>query len=172
MPPAWSFLVGSTPRFRVDGGCAAENLALQNIQASTRLMCVSAHNSTLIQMSPTHVQARMRMVLAFLLAQLVPWVRGCSGWLLVLGSANVDECLRGYLTKYDCSSAGRSWCPTSSVQILFIGVLGASAVEKFQQLTENRVCRHQPNRRHQQNRLAEISEVGSNAPGVQRAGQH
>jgi NAD+ synthase (glutamine-hydrolysing) len=23
----------------------------------------------------------------------------------VLGSANVDECLRGYLTKYDCSSA-------------------------------------------------------------------
>ncbi|GFR45621.1 hypothetical protein Agub_g7028, partial [Astrephomene gubernaculifera] len=26
-------------------------------------------------------------------------------WLLVLGSANVDECLRGYLTKYDCSSA-------------------------------------------------------------------
>jgi len=25
--------------------------------------------------------------------------------LLVLGSANVDECLRGYLTKYDCSSA-------------------------------------------------------------------
>ena len=23
----------------------------------------------------------------------------------MLGSANVDECLRGYLTKYDCSSA-------------------------------------------------------------------
>lgn len=28
-----------------------------------------------------------------------------GGGLLVLGSANVDECLRGYLTKYDCSSA-------------------------------------------------------------------
>ena len=28
-----------------------------------------------------------------------------SGFLLVLGSANVDEGLRGYLTKYDCSSA-------------------------------------------------------------------
>jgi hypothetical protein len=28
-----------------------------------------------------------------------------TGWLLVLGSANVDEALRGYLTKYDCSSA-------------------------------------------------------------------
>lgn len=50
------------------------------------------------------------MVLAFLLAQLLPWARGVphkggAGWLLVLGSANVDECLRGYLTKYDCSSA-------------------------------------------------------------------
>lgn len=28
-----------------------------------------------------------------------------QGFLLVLGSANVDESLRGYLTKYDCSSA-------------------------------------------------------------------
>ena len=24
---------------------------------------------------------------------------------MVLGSANLDECLRGYFTKYDCSSA-------------------------------------------------------------------
>jgi NAD+ synthase (glutamine-hydrolysing) len=53
----------------------------------------------------TYLQARLRMVLAFLLAQLIPWVRGRQGWLLVLGSANVDETLRGYLTKYDCSSA-------------------------------------------------------------------
>ena len=38
--------------------------------------------------------------------QLLPWVRGRStGFLLVLGSANVDEGLRGYMTKYDCSSA-------------------------------------------------------------------
>ena len=28
-----------------------------------------------------------------------------AGFLLVLGSANVDESLRGYMTKYDCSSA-------------------------------------------------------------------
>lgn len=28
-----------------------------------------------------------------------------QGFLLVLGSGNVDEALRGYLTKYDCSSA-------------------------------------------------------------------
>jgi len=51
------------------------------------------------------LEARLRMVMAFLLAQLLPWVRGRSGFLLVLGSANVDEALRGYLTKYDCSAA-------------------------------------------------------------------
>jgi NAD+ synthase (glutamine-hydrolysing) len=45
------------------------------------------------------------MVLAYMFAQLLPWVRGKSGGLLVLGSANVDESLRGYFTKYDCSSA-------------------------------------------------------------------
>jgi NAD+ synthase (glutamine-hydrolysing) len=61
------------------------------------------------------------MVLSYLFAQLLPWVRGKTGALLVLGSANVDErsvkalflvlslsnsvfSLRGYLTKYDCSS--------------------------------------------------------------------
>ncbi|KAJ7281635.1 hypothetical protein C8J57DRAFT_1298220 [Mycena rebaudengoi] len=69
------------PQFRAHGGTAAENLALQNIQA------------------------RLRMVLAYMFAQLLPWVRGKVGGLLVLGSANVDESLRGYLTKYDCSSA-------------------------------------------------------------------
>lgn len=45
------------------------------------------------------------MVMAYLFAQLTPWVRGRKGFLLVLGSANVDEALRGYMTKYDCSSA-------------------------------------------------------------------
>ena len=45
------------------------------------------------------------MVLAYLLAQLMLWARDRSGGLLVLGSANVDEALRGYFTKYDCSSA-------------------------------------------------------------------
>ncbi|CAI5537588.1 unnamed protein product [Closterium sp. Naga37s-1] len=129
------------PPHQLDGGTSAENLALQNIQA------------------------RLRMVLAFLFAQLLPWVRGHGGrgggaagqtgekgkeegrkestadgqqrggegggggggeekvpvegvlerskgrgggseqwgggggFLLVLGSANVDEALRGYLTK-------------------------------------------------------------------------
>jgi len=31
------------------------------------------------------------MVLAYMFAQLLPWVRGRYGGLLVLGSANVDE---------------------------------------------------------------------------------
>ncbi|KAL7414937.1 hypothetical protein BDY24DRAFT_385103 [Mrakia frigida] len=77
----FGMVTGVKPQFRVHGGTQAENLALQNIQA------------------------RLRMVLAYMFAQLLPFVRGRSGGLLVLGSANVDESLRGYLTKYDCSSA-------------------------------------------------------------------
>lgn len=69
------------PKFKVHGGSNAENLALQNFQSRTR------------------------MVLSYGLGQLLPTVRGGSGGLLILGSANVDESLRGYLTKYDCSSA-------------------------------------------------------------------
>jgi NAD synthase len=45
------------------------------------------------------------MLLSYLFAQLLPWVRGRKGALLVLGAANVDEALRGYFTKYDCSSS-------------------------------------------------------------------
>ncbi|KAG7355090.1 NAD+ synthetase [Nitzschia inconspicua] len=70
-----------TPHFQIHGGTMAEDLALQNIQA------------------------RLRMVTAYLFAQLLPWTRSRKGFLLVLGSANVDEGLRGYMTKYDCSSA-------------------------------------------------------------------
>lgn len=83
------------PRYMSRGGTTQEDLALQN------------------------VQARLRMVTAYLFAQLLPWVRWSTvgrgvakgkqrsraGFLLVLGSANVDEGLRGYMTKYDCSSA-------------------------------------------------------------------
>ncbi|CAG9792072.1 unnamed protein product [Diatraea saccharalis] len=72
---------GLVPKFRAKGGCPRQNLALQNIQA------------------------RLRMVLSYLFAQLMLWVRGRPGGLLVLGSSNVDEALRGYMTKYDCSSA-------------------------------------------------------------------
>ena len=73
-------VTGVAPRFAVHGGRREENLALQNIQA------------------------RLRMVIGYLFAQLLPLVRGRQGYLLVLSSANVDEGLRGYMTKYDCSS--------------------------------------------------------------------
>lgn len=71
------------PQFKVHGGSLAENLTLQNIQA------------------------RSRMVTAYEFAQILPTTRKRNGGgsLLVLGSANVGESLRGYLTKYDCSSA-------------------------------------------------------------------
>ncbi|OWZ68719.1 NAD+ synthetase [Cryptococcus neoformans] len=77
----FTLVTGKNPQFKVHGGTNAENLALQNIQA------------------------RLRMVVSYMFAQLLPWVRGKNGGLLVLGSANVDESLRGYFTKYDCSSA-------------------------------------------------------------------
>jgi NAD+ synthase (glutamine-hydrolysing) len=74
---------GFKAKFKVYGGTTVENLALQNIQS------------------------RSRMVLAYYHAQMLPLSRGRPGGgsLLVLGSANVDESLRGYFTKYDNSSA-------------------------------------------------------------------
>lgn len=56
------------PRFKVHGGTGAENAALQN------------------------VQARLRMVLSYLFASLLPTVRQRpgGGGLLVLASSNVD----------------------------------------------------------------------------------
>ncbi|KAH8816657.1 hypothetical protein F5884DRAFT_896414 [Xylogone sp. PMI_703] len=72
------------PRYQIEGGSAAENLARQNIQA------------------------RNRLVVAYELAQLSTTARKtprAGAALLVLGSGNVDENLRGYYTKYDASSA-------------------------------------------------------------------
>ncbi|KZN89202.1 Glutamine-dependent NAD(+) synthetase [Penicillium chrysogenum] len=103
----FTVLTNFQPRFKVHGGSSAENAALQN------------------------VQARLRMVLSYLFASLLPTVRQRpgGGGLLVLASSNVDgkslkhehrtlssiftnRChrmpifsLRGYLTKYDASSA-------------------------------------------------------------------
>ncbi|RMD41983.1 hypothetical protein DV735_g3192, partial [Chaetothyriales sp. CBS 134920] len=76
------------PKFKVEGGSVAENLAKQNIQA------------------------RNRMVIAYEAGQFFPYsvkfasrkLPRAGASLLVLSSANVDEALRGYLTKYDCSS--------------------------------------------------------------------
>ncbi|EFJ27546.1 hypothetical protein SELMODRAFT_95570 [Selaginella moellendorffii] len=74
-------LTGRIPRYKVDSGTPVENLALQNLQA------------------------RVRMVISYMLASLLPWVGRKKGFLLVLGSSNADESIRGYMTKYDCSSA-------------------------------------------------------------------
>ncbi|KAK6750829.1 hypothetical protein RB195_002662 [Necator americanus] len=75
----FSLAQGFIPSFNSDD--AREGLALQNLQA------------------------RLRMVIAYLFAQLCLITKGRSGCLLVLGTSNVDETLVGYLTKYDCSSA-------------------------------------------------------------------
>ncbi|KAL3108183.1 hypothetical protein niasHT_016374 [Heterodera trifolii] len=56
-------------------------------------------------MALQNVQARARMVLAYLHAQLMLTKERRKGSLLVLGASNVDESLVGYVTKYDCSSA-------------------------------------------------------------------
>lgn len=74
-------MFGFEPKFTAHGGSAKEDLALQNIQA------------------------RSRMVLAYLMAQLIPVHIKSNGFILVLSAANLDEGLRGYMTKYDCSSA-------------------------------------------------------------------
>lgn len=114
----FSVVTGKRPLFRAHGGTKAENLALQNIQVRVPQLGSRKYSKS------NYAQARLRMVLAYLFAQLLPWVRGSEGGLLVLGSANVDEwygvsiitfsrlltqltlcSLRGYLTKYDCSSA-------------------------------------------------------------------
>jgi NAD+ synthase (glutamine-hydrolysing) len=59
------------------------------------------------------------MVLAFFLAQLRPWSRARRGFLLVLGTANVDECLRGYLTKFVLpASSMHASCQESSLRNL------------------------------------------------------
>ena len=60
-------ITGKRPQFKANGGTDRENLALQNIQA------------------------RIRMVLAYLFAHLIMWCRGRNAGLLVLGSANTDE---------------------------------------------------------------------------------
>lgn len=56
-------------------------------------------------MALQNIQSRSRMVLTYFLASLELEERKEEGFLLVLGSANLDEALRGYYTKYDCSSA-------------------------------------------------------------------
>ncbi|CAL9702169.1 unnamed protein product [Knipowitschia caucasica] len=102
----FSAVTGMFPKFRANGGSHRENLALQN------------------------VQARVRMVLSYLFAQLCLWARGKPGGLLVLGSANVDESLTGYFTKYDCSSADIN--PIGGISKTDLKSFLSYCVDKFQ----------------------------------------
>lgn len=73
--------LGLHPRHTTMGGSLSEDLALQN------------------------VQARLRLVLSYAMAQLMPTRSGiATGQRLVLATANASESLSGYFTKYDNSS--------------------------------------------------------------------
>ncbi len=75
-----------------------------------------------------------------------------GGSLLVLGSANVDESLRGYMTKYDCSSADinpiggiskrdlRSFCRYMAPQYPALSaILKAPPTAELEPITESHV---------------------------------
>jgi NAD+ synthase (glutamine-hydrolysing) len=75
-----SDVLGTEAKFEAEGGSRSVDLCLQNIQA------------------------RNRMSITYMLAQMELTSRNLPGFLLVVTSSNLDESLRGYLTKYDCSS--------------------------------------------------------------------
>jgi len=68
------------PKFESEGGTGAEDLALQNIQA------------------------RSRLILSYYVAQVLSVMTKRKGFFLVVATGNGDECIRGYFTKYDNSS--------------------------------------------------------------------
>ncbi len=69
------------------------------------------------------------MVISYVFAILLPWVRSRPGFLLVLGASNVDESLRGYMTKYDCSSADLN--PIGSISKLDLKLMLEWATDKY-----------------------------------------
>ncbi|KAF2095077.1 glutamine-dependent NAD(+) synthetase with GAT domain-containing protein [Rhizodiscina lignyota] len=96
------------PKYITEGGSPQESLARQNIQA------------------------RNRMVVSYELAQLSTTARKlprAGAALLVLGSSNVDEILRGYYTKYDAGSADIS--PLGSISKTDIRRFQRWAMEKW-----------------------------------------
>jgi len=106
------------PKYKNEGGKSCEDLALQNIQA------------------------RMRMVMSYMFAQLLPWTRSQNGFLLVLGSSNVDEALRGYFTKYDCSSADVN--PIGAISKLDLKRMLLWALNEYQWDALDEICHAKP----------------------------
>lgn len=103
-------LNGLIPKFSSHGGCRDEDLALQNIQA------------------------RLRMVLGYSIAQLAPLALSQRGPLLVLATANASECLSGYYTKFDCSSGDIN--PIGSLNKDQIRLMVAQAARLYPSLSE------------------------------------
>lgn len=66
--------------FKTQGGSPNEDLALQNLQA------------------------RSRLVLSYFISQILPLKHNLKSFLLVMATGNLSEVLRGYYTKYDNSS--------------------------------------------------------------------
>ena len=150
----FGLITGVKPQYKLHGGSQAENLALQNIQVrgrpATNPLGRFACADSLLSFAVGHARkARLRMVMSYMFAQLLPFVRGRQGGLLVLGSANVDESLRGYLTKYEC--VPRSSHPPPSPPppppppppLCFARKRWADTLDPFSQLFERR---HQPDR--------------------------
>ena len=100
----WTTTMRIVPRFKVNGGCSSENAALQNVKIK-KIKRLDLFEIKSLNVCEFKIQARLRMVISYFFAQLTLWTVDRPGSLLVLGSANVDESLRGYFTKYDCSSA-------------------------------------------------------------------
>lgn len=74
-------LINASPKFKSQGGSQMEDIVLQNLQA------------------------RLRMMLSYLMAEIIPIKKKLGeGNLLVLATCNVDEAQMGYITKYDTSS--------------------------------------------------------------------
>jgi NAD+ synthase (glutamine-hydrolysing) len=90
---------GFEPKFKVHGGSATENCTSIRFPNNAgdyncRYLWIGMLTSSV---ALQNIQARSRMVIAYYYAQMLPTVRQRPGGgsLLVLGSSNVDECLRG-----------------------------------------------------------------------------
>jgi NAD+ synthase (glutamine-hydrolysing) len=90
---------GFEPKFKVHGGSATENCTFLRPSNNTGGYSFSYLWIGMLTylVALQNIQARSRMVIAYYYAQMLPTVRQRPGGgsLLVLGSSNVDECLRG-----------------------------------------------------------------------------
>ena len=106
------------PKQSTDGGSFQEDISLRNIQS------------------------RSRMVLSYLMAQLVPWTLGRNGFLLVLSAANLEKLLTGDITKYDNSSGDIN--PIGTISKLELRKLLKWAAIKFELPVLNEVLDSSP----------------------------